>query len=161
MVTRAWNPFGEMLSLREAMNQLLEDSFIRPGAGNYATGAGGAAYSFPLNVYQEHDELKVEALLPGVSQEDLQVDVDRGVLTIAAKRHGWEPGEGQSWYLREIQPGQFSRSLSLPFPVETERATATFTNGVLTLTLPKSEAAKPKRITIGAGQPQEQLTSGS
>lgn len=161
MVTRAWNPFGEMLSLREAMNQLLEDSIIRPGTGNYAASSGVGAYSFPLNVYQEHDELKVEALLPGVSQEDLQIDVDRGVLTIAAKRHGWEPGEGQSWYLREIHAGQFSRSLSLPFPVETDRATASFTNGVLTLTLPKSEAAKPKRITIGAGQPHEQLASGS
>lgn len=161
MVNRAWNPFGEMLSLREAMNQLLEESVIRPGTG-FMTGTGNAStYSFPINVYQTDDDLKVEALLPGVSQEDVQIDVDRGVLTIAAKRHGWEPAEGQSWYLREIRPGAFTRSLSLPFPVETEHATAHFTNGVLTLTLPKAEAAKPKRIQIGAGHQQEQLTTGS
>ena len=163
MVNRVWNPVGEMLSLREAMNQLLEESFIRPGTTSFTTGASGGAatFSFPLNVYQAGDELTVEALLPGVSQEDLQIDVDRGVLTIAAKRHGWEPTEGQSWYLREIRAGNFTRSLSLPFPVEVERASAQFNNGVLTLTLPKAEAAKPKRIQIGAGQQQEQLTSGS
>lgn len=162
MVNRSWNPVGEMLSLRDAMNQLLEESFIRPGLTNFATTAGGnTTYSFPINVYGANDELKVEALLPGVSQEDLQVDIDRGVLTIAAKRHGWEPTEGQSWYLREIRAGHFSRALSLPFPVEADRAKASFTNGVLTLTLPKAEAAKPKRIQIDADQPQEQLTSGA
>ncbi len=156
MVNRSLSPFGEMLSLRDAMNQLLEGSFIRPGTMFLTTG-GASAYSFPINVYQTGDDLKVEALLPGVSQEDLQVDIDRGVLTIAAKRHGWEPVEGQSWYVREIQPGQFTRSLSLPFPVEVERVAADFANGVLTLTLPKAEAAKPKRIQVGAGQRQEQL----
>src|SRR5919199_3941895 len=144
MATRTWNPWSEMISLREAMNQLLEDSFIQPGATVRGTG-GAAGLSFPLNVYGTADELKFEALLPGVSPEDVQVDLDRGVLTIAAKRHGFEATDGQTWYLREFQPGQFSRSLSLPFPVEVEQANANFTNGVLTLTLPKAAAAKPKR----------------
>ena len=160
MVNRSltpWNPVGEMLSLREAMNQLLEGSFIRPGTQLAAGGTG--AYSFPLNVYQTGEELKVEALLPGVSEDDVQVDIDRGVLTIAAKRQGWEPQEGQQWYVREIQPGQFTRAFSLPFPVEVEQVRAHFTNGVLTLTLPKAEAAKPKRIAIGTGQAQPQLHS--
>ena len=159
MVNRYWSPFSEMVSLRDAMNQLLEGSFIRPGT---LVGAGATSYSFPLNVYQTKDELKVEALLPGVSEEDVQVDIHQGVLTIAARRHGWEPTEGQNWYLREIYPGQFTRSVSLPFPVEVEQVSAHFTNGVLTLTLPKAEAAKPKRIQIGTGAaaPQEQLAAG-
>jgi HSP20 family protein len=156
MATRTWNPWSEMVTLREAMNQLLEDSFIRPGATVRAANGTGA-FSFPLNVYGTADELKVEALLPGVSPEDVQVDLDRGVLTIAAKRHGWEAVEGQTWFLREIQAGQFSRSLTLPFPIEVEQANAHFTNGVLTLTLPKAAAAKPKRIQIGQGQAQAQI----
>lgn len=156
MATRAWNPWGEMVTLREAMNQLMEDSFIRPGATVRAA-SGAGSFSFPMNVYGTADELKVEALLPGVSPEDVQVDLDRGVLTIAAKRHGWEASEGQTWFAREIQPGQFSRSLTLPFPVEVEQANANFTNGVLTLTLPKAAAAKPKRIQVGSGQPQPQI----
>ncbi len=156
MVNRYWSPFSEMVSLRDAMNQLLEGSFIRPGT---LVGPGATSYSFPLNVYQTKDELKVEALLPGVSEEDVQVDIHQGVLTIAARRHGWEPAEGQSWFVREIYPGQFTRSISLPFPVEVDQVNAAFNSGVLTLTLPKAEAAKPKRIQIGGGQAHQQIES--
>ena len=156
---RTWHPFTEMMSLRDAMGQLMEESFVRPGMA--ASSTAQASYSFPLNIHGSPDELKVEALLPGVSEEDLRVDVDRGVLTITARRHAWEHREGDQWYLREFNPGQFSRSLALPFPVEADRATASFSNGVLTLTLPKAEAAKPKSIRIGTGEHrQEQLSSG-
>ena len=152
---RGWDPFSEMLSLRDAMGQLLESSFVRPSTG-YA-GQSQAGYSFPINVHGTANELKVEALLPGVSQEDVNVDIDRGVLTITAKRHGAEVAKGEQWHLREFNPGQYSRSLSLPFPVDIEQVDATFTNGVLTL--PKAEAAKPKRIQIGGGQKVEQLSA--
>jgi HSP20 family protein len=158
MSTRSIKPFGEMLSLHDAMRQLLEGSVVRPGL---QLGWGGAtAQSFPINVWTTADEVQVEALLPGVRQEDVQVDLDRGVLTIAATRHGAEPAEGQQWYLREIQPGQYSRAFSLPFPVEVDAVAATFANGVLTLTLPKAAAAKPRRIQIGGAQPA-QLASGA
>ncbi len=158
MSTRSTTPFGEMLSLHDAMHQLLEGSVVRPGL---QLGWGGAtAQSFPVNVWTTTDAVRVEALLPGVRQEEVQVDIDRGVLTIAATRHGAEPAEGQQWYLREIQPGRFARALSLPFPVEVEGAAATVANGVLTLTLPKAEAAKPRRIPIGH-EPREQLASGA
>jgi HSP20 family protein len=150
-----------MLSLHEAMNQLVEGNAGRPGMATLGATTGASAVTFPINVHGTADELRVEALLPGISQEDVQIDIDRGVLTIAAKRHGWEPGEGQNWHVREIGGGQFTRSLSLPFPVEVERASADFTNGVLTLTLPKAEAAKPRRIEIGAGRAQQQITGES
>lgn len=156
---RTWDPFNEMLSLRDAMGQLLESSFVRPGA-SYA-GATQASYSFPINVHGTRDQLTIEALLPGVSEEDVHVDLDRGVLTIAAKRHGPEVGQGEQWHLREFNPGQFSRSLSLPFPVEMGRVNATFSNGVLTLTLPKAEAAKPRRIPIGTGKSAGQLSAAN
>lgn len=155
---RTWDPFSEMLSLRDAMGQLIEGSFVRPGIGYAGAQAG---YSFPINVHGTADELKIEALLPGVSQEDVNVDIDRGVLTITAKRHGAEVAKGEQWHLREFNPGQFARSLSLPFPVEVEQVSATFTNGVLTLTLPKAEAAKPRRIQIGGGQRVEQLKAAN
>ena len=147
MVNRSLSPLGETLSLREAMNQLLEGSFIRPGT-QLLTPGGATAYSFPLNVYATGDELQVVALLPGVRREDVQLAIDRGVLSITAARHGGPPGEGQAWYLREIHPGQFTRTLPLPFPVEIDRVTAAFSAGVLTLTLPKAEAAKPRRIQL-------------
>ena len=105
--------------------------------------------------------MKVEALLPGVSQEDVHVDIDRGVLTIAATRHGAEPVKGQQWYLHEIQPGQFTRSFSFPFPVEVDAVAATFADGVLTLTLPKAASAKPRRIAIGSGQRAHRATAAT
>jgi len=154
---RSWDPFSEMLTLRDAMGQLLEGSVVRPGTG-YA-GPSQAGYSFPLNVHGTANALTVEALLPGVSEEDVNVDLDRGVLTISAKRHGPQIAQGEQWHLREFNPGQFGRSLSLPFPVEVDQVTATFSNGVLTLTLPKAEAAKPKRIQIGGGQQSERLNA--
>jgi HSP20 family protein len=154
---RTWDPFSDMLSLRDAMGQLLESSFVRPGAA-YA-GASQASYSFPINIHGTPNALKVEALLPGVSQEDVNVDLDRGVLTISARRHGPEVPEGEQWHLREFYDGQFSRSLSLPFPVEIDQVGATFTNGVLTLTLPKAEAARPKRIPVVSGTQVAQLSA--
>jgi HSP20 family protein len=160
MVTR-WNPFEEAMSLRDAVNRLFDTTFMRP---SYWPSAAGATWQgFPMNVYSRKEELVVEVLLPGISQEDVQVEVDRGVLTISAKRHGWQPEEGQeqpTWYLREIEAGQFRRAISLPFPVDTEKAHATYSNGLLTLTLPKAEAARPKQIHIqGGAQPQIEVTA--
>ena len=149
-----WNPIGEMTSLRDAMNQLLEGSSVRPGIDSI-----GAA-SFPVNFYRAGETLKVEALLPGVNPEDVEVNVHQGVLTIAARRHGWQPRDGERWYLREIFAGEFTRSFSLPFPVDVEHVTADYANGVLTLTLPVDEAAKPKRIQSDAGQ-RQQIASGA
>ncbi len=154
---RTWDPLTDMLSLRDAMGKLLEDSFVRPGA---FIGGGIAGQTFPLNVHGTAEELKVEALLPGVSEEDVHVDIDRGVLTIAAKRHGWDQAQGHKWYLQEFQPGEFTRSLSLPFPVEIDQVQATFTNGVLTPILPRAEAAKPRRIQIGGAEGAHQLANG-
>jgi HSP20 family protein len=155
---RGWDPFSEMLSLRDAMSQLMEGSVVRPGT---YVGGTAASQTFPLNVHGTADELKVEALLPGVSEEDVQVDIDRGVLTIAAKRHGPTQVQGHKWYLQEFHGGEFSRSLSLPFPVEVEHASASFSNGVLTLTLPKAAAARPRRIQIGGGLHEHQQLEGS
>lgn len=156
MVTR-WNPFNEMLALRDAMDRAFETSF-RPTYG--AGGASWQSLSFPLNVYERDETLSVEALLPGISPEDVNVSIDGGTLTIAATRHGAQPPQeekqqGQAWYLHEIVPGQFRRSLTLPFPVDADKAEASFANGLLTLTLPKAEAARPKHIQIGTGAPAQ------
>jgi HSP20 family protein len=143
-----------MFSLRGVLDEFFDQQVQRP-----APGFGGVGVAqLPLNVYDSNDELHVEALLPGVSQDDIHLDIDRGVLTIAAKRQG--PGGGeQRWYLSEFGAGEFARSLRLPYPVDQERTSAHFTDGVLRLTLPKAESAKPRRIAIGGGQ-QAQIASG-
>lgn len=142
-----WNPLPEVMTLRDAMNQLLAESIVQPGF----TLRSGAAASFPVNLYRVGDTLKVEALLPGLGPEDVDVDLHQDVMTIAARRQGWEPREGERVYVREIVGGEFARSFTLPVPVDAERATADFAGGILTLTLPVAEAAKPKKIQITRG----------
>ena len=155
MVTR-WTPFTDMWNLYDTMNRFFEGAYPRSGAW---TGTGTAHWAnFPLNIYTRGDDLVVEALLPGVSPEDVQVAVERGVLMIAAKRHGWEEAgteQGPTWYVREIGGGHFKRSISLPFPVDVDKAQASYSNGLLTLTLPKAEAARPKQIRIETAAPQQ------
>jgi HSP20 family protein len=162
MSYRTLSPFESMLNLRNTMDQLFERSFAQPEFGLGASTA--SLMQLPLNIYEADDALHVEALLPGISQEDVTVSIDRGVLTIGAKRHG-PAQEGKRWHLSEFGAGEFTRGISLPYPVDADRVTAQFTNGVLTLTLPKAESAKPRQIQIGGGQTvvegqQAQIGSG-
>ena len=151
MAPRVRTPFESMLSLRDAMDQLFDTNTLRP---EYGLGLHTPALAqLPLNVYEMNDALHVEALLPGISQEDVNIAIDRGVLTIGAKRHDARQ-ESQRWHVNEFGAGEFTRALSLPYPVNADQVTAQFSNGVLNLTLPKAESAKPRRIQIGGQQGQ-------
>jgi HSP20 family protein len=156
MAPRTRTPFESMLSLRDAMDQLFDTHTLRP---EYGLGLNTPTLAqMPLNVYEIDDALHVEALLPGISQEDVKIAIDRGVLTVGAQRHDARR-EGQRWHVNEFGAGAFTRALSLPYPVDVDQVTAQFTNGVLSLTLPKAESAKPRQIPIGGGQ-QAQIGGG-
>ena len=131
---------------RAQLSRLFEERPARPAA-------------LAVNAYADDEALTVEALLPGISPEDVQVTVEQGVLTLTATRHGATPADapdGQTWYAREFAPGAFSRALRLPFPVAVEEVSAAFAHGRLTITGPKAAAARAHTIAIG-GQPRAQL----
>ena len=137
-----WEPMREMLSLREAMNQLFDDSFTRP-LGMSAVSAIPA-----MDMYEENDQVVVKAALPGLKAEDVQLSVTGDLLTLRGEfKPGAEP-KGATYHLREYRYGAFERSLRLPAEVQTDKARADFENGILTITLPKSEALKPRAINI-------------
>jgi HSP20 family protein len=152
------NPPEEMLTLGEAMRQVLENSVVRPGS--FLADPIHTAGSFPVNVRESADEATIEAFLPGVSLEDVDVSFEQGILTITAQRHVPSLTADQTWYLREFYDGQFTRSFALPFPVAADQVQANLADGILTLQLPKAEEAKPKRLAITSGQ-REQLSSGA
>jgi HSP20 family protein len=144
-LARRPSPFGELLSLRQAMDRLFEDSFVRPGSWGPGSGEGMA---LPLDVSTTNDELVIQAALPGVNPDEVDITVEDGTVTIRGETKT-ERSEGEGDYLvREIRRGTFSRSVSLPTGLEPDKATATFDNGILTLRVPKAEQVKPRQIRI-------------
>jgi len=155
MAIERWDPFREAVSLRDAMNTLFQESFIRPGG---ASGSDGFA-ALPIDVSETNDAFVVHASLPGVKPEDVQITVQGDTLTIRGESKGHEERKGEHWHLRERRFGSFQRSVSLATPVNSDQAHAQYEHGVLTLTLPKSEAAKPRQIKI-SGVAQSQIGTG-
>jgi HSP20 family protein len=143
MAITRWDPFGDAVSLRDAMNSLFQESFVRPAAG----ASGG--FSTPVDVSENENEFVIHASLPGVRPEDVQITVHGDTLTIRGETKDHEEKKGENWLLRERRYGGFQRSLSFSAPVNADRASAHFEHGVLTLTLPKAEEAKPKQIKVG------------
>lgn len=148
-----FDPFADMLSLREAMNQLLEESFVSP---QRATGTNAA--SMPLNVSETADAFVIEAVVPGVKPEDLDITLQNNVLTLTAEtRQEQQNGGKQANFHRvERRYGRMSRSISLPTQVQGDAVQATMENGVLHLEIPKAEAVKPRKITVNVNNTQPQ-----
>ena len=146
MAIQLWEPLREMVSLRDAMNSLLQESFVRPGA---LQGDGGPAM-LPLDISENENEFIVKASLPGIRPEDVQITVHGDTLTIRGEMKAEQEKKDEHYHLRERRYGLFQRTVRLSAPVRSDQAQADFENGVLTLTLPKAEEAKPKQIKIGA-----------
>ena len=144
-IVRRPSPFGELLSLRQAMDRLFEDSFVRPRpwGSNLIEGT-----TLPLDVSSTADELVVEAALPGVKPEDVDITIENGTLTIRGQSSSERRAEEGDYLVQEIRRGEFSRSITLPSGLEPDKASASFENGVLTLRVPKAEQVKPRQIRI-------------
>jgi HSP20 family protein len=162
-LVRRPSPFGELVSLRQAMDRLFEDSFVRPAWTSRGLAFGEGA-SLPLDVTRDANALHVEAALPGVKPEDVQITVENGTLTIAAESHDerLEKNEQGEILVQEIRRGSVSRSVTLPAGLEPEKANATFENGVLRLDIPIAETVKPRQIrisptTTGPSQPSRAI----
>lgn len=159
-----FRPLREFMTLRDAMDRLFEDSFVNPGSWHSIAG-NGVRY-LPIDLYETPDELVLRAHVPGVTPDALEINYQQGVLTLRATTKVPDVQEGWRWYAREIGAGEVTRQVTLPREIDVDHARAQFENGVLTLTLPKSPEAKPRRIEIASGngtysgQPQ-QIESGT
>lgn len=142
-----WEPFRDLISLREAMDQLFEESVVRPRVGQFARRGVGA---LALDMYETDDAVKVKTAIAGVDPEDLDISITGDTLTIKGETKAEEEIEEESYICRERRYGAFSRSLTVPVPVVADEAEAEFKDGVLTLTLPKAEEVKPKAIEVKA-----------
>jgi HSP20 family protein len=146
-ITR-YDPLGEMVSLRSAMDRLFEDSFIYPVAR--ANGGMSDGLTPALDVHETADEIVVTASLPGMKSDDLDITMTGQTLTLKGELKADEQVSRDQYLYRERRFGSFSRTLQLPVRVQGDRAQASFTDGVLTLSIPKAEEVKPRQIRINA-----------
>ena len=142
-----WQPMNELVSLRDAMDRLFEDSFIGPRWGWVAP---TSAANLAINMYETKNEVVVKAALPGVKPEEVEVTITGNTLTIAGESKEEKEVKEKDYMRKERQISSFTRTITLPNGLKADQADASFENGVLTLKVPKTEEAKPKTIQIKA-----------
>jgi HSP20 family protein len=136
------NPLEELERMRRRMDRLFEGFAGTPWNESYAG-------VFPLtNVTEDKDKYYVRAELPGVKTEDLDISVTGNTLSLSGERKIPEENKSASYHRREREAGKFSRVVSIPETIDSNKVEAHFSDGVLTIVLPKAEAAKPKQISI-------------
>jgi len=142
MLARMMNDFTPLMRLQDDMNRLFESFFEdAPQLRGYAAGYPG------VNLWEDGDTAYVEAELPGLSMDDVEIYVTGNELTINGERKIAGP-ENAAYHRRERAAGRFSRMLTLPWEVDADKVEAKLHNGVLTVTLPKCESCKPKKVKV-------------
>lgn len=144
MSVSRWEPFRDLMTLREAMDRLFEESFVRPGQRWGVSGESRC--DVPVDAYVTDEELVITVAVPDLAPEDVQITIEGDTLTIKGEIKG--PLNNVNYLVQERGYGEFSRTLRLNIPVQADKAEASFDKGILTLTIPKQEEIKPKTITI-------------
>lgn len=137
-----WEPFKELMTLRQAMDRLFEDSVVRPTRRT----AGSGQATLPVDLYETPEAIVVRASLPGLKPEEVDITMEGDNLTIRGETKA--PTEEGTYLLQEQRYGSFSRTVELGTAIQPEKAVASFKHGVLTITIPKAEAAKPRVIKV-------------
>jgi HSP20 family protein len=159
-----WDPWSEFVPLRQMMDRLFEDAWLRPsGATGGSTWAGSPGSGYAFDLYETPEDYVVNATVPGLKPEDVELTVQGMVLTISGEiKPEVGASESAQYQVRERQYGRFSRQFHLPLAVNADRIEAHLEHGILTVHLPKAEEAKPRRIQIQGGSntvPQLQAVS--
>ena len=141
-----WEPFKDLMTLREAMDRLFEESYVRPGS-RWAPSDEGYC-QLALDAYATDEELVIIAAVPGIDPEAVEITIEGDTLTIRGEIA--TPLENVDYILQERPCGKFQRTLHLNVAVQADKAEATFERGVLTLVIPKQEEVKPRTIKVQA-----------
>ena len=137
-VLTQWDPLQEVLDIRRAMDQIMQRT---------ATD-GQPQLDLAMDIYETPDAYEIEASLPGIKPEDVDLTLNNNVLTIRGETKAEEKKEGRNYHLRERRSGSFIRSITLPSSINEDAIEAHYDNGVLKLRLPKAEEARSKHIEI-------------
>lgn len=138
------SPWRDMRTLREAMDDLFEESFVEPRQRRIEPRE--RRLRLPLDVYTTPEEIVIVASLPGLTPDEVDITIDGDRLTIRGQLR--PPLENVDYLFQERAYGPFARTLTLNVPINADEADAVFENGVLTLSLPKAEESKPRTIQV-------------
>jgi HSP20 family protein len=141
-----WPTFGRLFSLRDELDRLFEGPFDGPSRTSQLLGVWNPA----VDLYEDNNNLIVKAELPGLKREDIEVSLHDGALSISGERKDGEKVENAEVRRTERFVGRFQRTITLPSSVKADKVGAQYKDGVLTVTLPKAEEAKPRQIQISA-----------
>ena len=150
-----WQPAREITSIQSEMNRLFNTFFDTPTGGNGGTTARRWIPAMDLVETDDHFVLKAD--LPGLSEDDVHIDVEDNILTVSGERKAEHEDKREGYVRVERSYGAFRRSLTLPEGVEPEAVSASFENGVLEIRIPKPEQRKPRKISIGVSSAQDTI----
>ena len=153
-----YDPFRDLRSLQDEVNRLFSSSFTRSFDDE---GIARGSWNPQVDIYENKEQIVLEAELPGMKREDFDLTVENNVLTLRGERRFEKKSEGDNFHRVERSYGSFSRSFTLPQTVSGEGATAEYSNGVLRVALPKREETKARRIEIaGEGATPRTIETG-
>jgi HSP20 family protein len=142
-----FDPFRDLASMQDRINRIFGDAYLRNDTDDDVLNRGD--WRPPVDIYEnDKHEIVLRAELPGLKREDLDIRVENNTLTLRGERKRDTEVKQESYHRVERVYGAFSRSFSLPTTVNTEQVTAAFVDGVLTITLPMREEAKPRQIQV-------------
>jgi HSP20 family protein len=144
-----WAGLDQLTNLRDEINRLFEAPYSDGGSDVFNTWAPA------LDVYEDKDNLTVRAELPGLKKEDIDISLHENTITISGERKHEKKYEATNTSRRERFFGRFTRSLMLPKQVKADQVKASYKDGILTVTLPKAEEAKPRQIQVEGNEPAE------
>ena len=140
-----YDPFRDLRTLQEEVNRLFSSNLTR---GFSEEGIGRGAWNPSVDIYENKDQIVLEAELPGMKQDDFELTVENNVITLRGERQFEKKEDSDNYHRVERSYGSFTRSFTLPQTVSAEGATAEYNNGVLRVTLPKREETKARRIQV-------------
>jgi HSP20 family protein len=155
-----WEPVRELNTIQNEMNRLFNTFFETSGTQSGGHTAG-RRWLPAMDLVESGDDFVLRADLPGLSEDDVNIELEDNVLTISGERKSEHEERKEGYYRLERASGSFSRSLTLPEGVDPEKVRANFDRGVLEVRIPKPEQRKPRKVTISAGGGETKTIEGS
>jgi len=147
-----WEPFRDFQAVQDRLNRVFDEAFRGTARGNDDEWALGGSWAPSVDIFEHEGNLVLKAELPGVDPKDVDVRVENNVLTLRGERKFESEVKREKYHRVERAYGTFSRSFTLPNVVDTEKIKADYKDGVLQVTLPQREEAKPKQIQVSVGK---------